>query len=146
MKLKNCRKNKNFIYHLSETDTNQIKTWLPLLPEYYSESDAAKLLIIFQKAITSAYLEKNDVYELLEYLPRTIPKLHEERCCPKDEQSTNWHVYLDEKQITFKRNLEKLYHLLSNWIFLQNSLCHKDSGTVGNPIDRVPVLGIEQKI
>lgn len=134
------------LYHLSETDVNQIKAWLPSLTEYYSETDAVKLLSVFQKAITTAFLDDSDIYMLLEYLPRIIPKRHEETNCTQEEQNADWNVYLDEKQAAYKREMEKLYQALSNWVFLQNSLYRKNGETVGKPIDRTPELGIVQKI
>lgn len=129
-------------YYLSETEINQIKVWLTMLPEYYSEQDAAKLLGIFQKAIVSANLESNDVYELLEYLPRMIPKVYEETNCPKEEQNYDWHVNLDMKKANYRREIKKLFQLLSNWIFLQNAHCCKNRETVEQPKDKFQALGI----
>lgn len=133
------------LYHLSETDVNQIKAWLPSLTEYYSETDAARLLSVSQKAITTAFLDDSDIYMLLECLPRMIPKKNEKTKCTQEEQNADWNMYLDEKQAAYKREMAKLYQALSNWVFLQNSLYRKNGQTVGKPIDRTPVLGIAQK-
>ena len=113
-------------YHLNETERKHIQTWIPLIQEYYLESDAVQLVAIMQNALSKGFMDENEIYQLLNLLPRIIPHQHEETAEVDVAEESKWDAYIDEQQARYKREIDKFRQLLSNWIFLQNAVYRRN--------------------
>lgn len=125
------------VYHLNKTELSQISTWSAQLSGCYSESDAIQLCNIARKALANGYLDENDVYELLDLLPRIIPEPEEQEIRKSDDDIVDWQEYMDEHQVKYKREMDKLRQTLSNWIFLQSAVYRKNIKPVESSIGRI---------
>ena len=114
------------LYHLNETELIQFNTWSTKLSRYYIESDVLHLHKIACKALTNGYLDENDIYELLDILPRIILDAKAEVVDQPAEDVTDWQENMDEQLVKYKREMDKLRQTLSNWIFLQSAVYRKN--------------------
>lgn len=113
-------------YHLNETERKQLQTWIPLVQAYYLESNAVQLVAIMQNALSKGFMDENEIYQLLNLLPRIIPRPHEEKAEVDVAEKFKWDAYIDEQQARYKREIDKFRQLLSNWIFLQNAVYRRN--------------------
>ncbi len=113
------------IYQLSETD----KACLIILKEkiflHYKEDDAQILDEIINRAILNDWMSKDDVYELIERLPKIIPMPVEKINDETESHNAEWNVYIDEHKARYRHEMEKLHQILSNWIFLECAVHRK---------------------
>lgn len=114
------------IYHLNEAEQMQIQTWIPLIQDYYAESDAVQLAAILQNALSNGFVDEKEIYRLLDLLPQIIPGPHEEIKGADASEETGWDAYISEQQARYKREMNKFRQLLSNRIFLQNAVYRRD--------------------
>lgn len=114
------------VYHLNETERKQIQTWIPLVQEYYLESDAVQLVAIMQNALFKGFVDENEIYQLLNLLSRIIPHPHEETAEVDVAEESKWDAYIDEQQARYKREIDRFRQLLLNWIILQNAVYRRN--------------------
>lgn len=130
------------IYQLSKTESAQLIALKEQLFLYYNEDDAKKLYVIIDRALCNGWIDKDDIYKLIEVLPRIIPLPKEHSSQKADAQNTDWNEYIDEHRVKYKREMERLYHILSNWVFMQNAIYQKNS----DPIEESAADGFSNTI
>lgn len=123
-------------YQLSKTDVNQLQTLRGQIPLHYSDEDAARLVDIIDRALLNGCLDNDDIYELLEVLPKIIPSSQEETQSESETQNTYWNEYIDERRARYKREMERLHQMLSNWVFMQSAVYRKNMEHLDSPIER----------
>lgn len=124
-------------YQLSKTDMNQLQTLRGQTYLHYSDEDAVRLVDIIDRALLNGCLDKDDVYELLEVLPRIIPTSQEKTQSESENQTTDWNEYIDERRARYKREMERLHQMLSNWVFMQSAVYRKNMEPPDRPIERL---------
>lgn len=123
-------------YQLSKTDVNQLQTLRGQIPLHYSDEDAVRLVDIIDRALLNGCLDNDDIYELLEVLPKIIPSSQEETQSESETQNTYWNEYIDERRARYKREMELLHQMLSNWVFMQSAVYRKNMEHLDSPIER----------
>ncbi len=123
-------------YQLSKTDVNQLQTLRGQIPLHYSDEDAVRLVDIIDRALLNGCLDNDDIYELLEVLPKIIPSSQEETQSESETQNTYWNEYIDERRARYKREMERLHQMLSNWVFMQSAVYRKNMEHLDSPIER----------
>ena len=123
-------------YQLSKTDVNQLQTFRGQIPLHYSDEDAVRLVDIIDRALLNGCLDNDDIYELLEVLPKIIPSSQEETQSESETQNTYWNEYIDERRARYKREMERLHQMLSNWVFMQSAVYRKNMEHLDSPIER----------
>lgn len=123
-------------YRLSKTDVNQLQILRDQISLHYSDEDAARLVDIIDRALLNDCLDKDDVYELLEVLPKIIPSSQEKAQSELEIQNTDWNEYIDERRARYKREMERLHQVLSNWVFMQSAAYRKNMEPLDRPIER----------
>lgn len=123
-------------YQLSKTDVNQLQTLRGQIPLHYSDEDAVRLVDIIDCALLNGCLDNDDIYELLEVLPKIIPSSQEETQSESETQNTYWNEYIDERRARYKREMERLHQMLSNWVFMQSAVYRKNMEHLDSPIER----------
>lgn len=123
-------------YQLSKTDVNQLQTLRGQIPLHYSDEDAVRLVDIIDRALLNGCLDNDDIYELLEVLPKIIPSSQEETQSESETQNTDWSEYIDERRARYKRKMERLHQMLSNWVFMQSAVYRKNMEPLDSPIER----------
>ena len=134
-------------YQLNETDRVQFQILKEQVFLYYVEEDALKIDIIIERALLNGWIDKSDIYELIEVLPRIVSSLTNiESHVTIDSQNTDWNVYIDERRGKYKREVDRLYQLLSNWIFMHNVIYRKNVKSFENQNKKVMSINIGQGI
>lgn len=134
-------------YQLNETDRVQFQILKEQVFLYYVEEDALKIDIIIERALLNGWIDKSDIYELIEVLPRIVSSLtNVESHVTIDSQNTDWNVYIDERRGKYKREVDRLYQLLSNWIFMHNVIYRKNVKSFENQNKKVMSINIGQGI
>ena len=123
-------------YQLSKTDANQLQTLRGQIPLHYSDEDAVRLVDIIDCALLNGCLDNDDIYELLEVLPKIILSSQEETQSESETQNTDWNEYIDERRARYKREMERLHQMLSNWVFMQSAVYRKNMESLDSPIER----------
>jgi DNA-binding transcriptional MerR regulator len=123
-------------YQLSKTDVNQLQTLRGQIPLHYSDEDAVRLVDIIDRALLNVCLDNDDVYELLEVLPKIIPSSQEKTQSESEIQNTDWNEYIDERRARYKREMERLHQILSNWVFMQSAVYRKNMEPFDRPTER----------
>lgn len=123
-------------HQLSKTDVNQLQTLRGQIPLHYSDEDAVRLVDIIDRALLNGCLDNDDIYELLEVLPKIIPSSQEETQSESETQNTYWNEYIDERRARYKREMERLHQMLSNWVFMQSAVYRKNMEHLDSPIER----------
>lgn len=123
-------------YQLSKSDVNQLQTLRGQIPLHYSDEDAVRLVDIIDRALLNGCLDNDDVYELLEVLPKIIPSSQEKTQSESEIQNTDWNDYIDERRARYKREMERLHQALSNWVFMQSAVYRKNMEPLDRPIER----------
>ena len=123
-------------YQLSKTDMNQLQTLRGQIPLHYSDENAVRLVDIIDRALLNGCLDKGDVYELLEVLPKIIPSSQEKTQSESETHNTDWNEHIDERRVRYKRKMERLHQVLSNWIFMQSVVYRKNMEPLDKPIER----------
>ena len=121
------------IYQLSQTDVNQLQTLRKQIPLYYSKKDGLKIIDIIDRALQNRCLETKDIYEFLEVLPRIIPSSQEKTKSESENQNTDWTACIDEHRARYRREMERLHRMLSNWIFIQSADYRKSMTPLKKP-------------
>lgn len=129
-------------YQLSKTDMNQLQTLRGQIPLHYSDEDAVRLVDIIDRALLNGCLDKDDVYELLEVLPKIIPSSQEKIQSESETQNTDWNEYIDERRARYKREMERLHQMLSNWVFMQSAVYRKNMVSLDRPIEKLKANNI----
>lgn len=94
-------------YQLNETDRVQFQILKEQVFLYYVEEDALKIDIIIERALLNGWIDKSDIYELIEVLPRIVSSLTNiESHVTIDSQNTDWNVYIDECRGKYKREVD----------------------------------------
>ncbi len=135
------------MYQLNETDRAQFQTLREQIFSYYREEDALKIDVIIERALLNGWMDKNDIYELIEVLPRIIPSLNniEPHVMP-ESLDADWNEYIDERRGRYKREVERLYQLFSNWIFMQSVVQRKNMKPLENQSEKTRSNNIGQGI
>lgn len=134
-------------YQLNETDRVQFQILKEQVFLYYVEEDALKIDIIIERALLNGWIDKSDIYELIEVLPRIVSSLTNiESYVTIDSQNTDWNVYIDERRGKYKREVDRLYQLLSHWIFMHNVIYRKNVKSFENQNKKVMSINIGQGI
>lgn len=134
-------------YQLNETDRVQFQILKEQVFLYYVEEDALKIDIIIERALLNGWIDKSDIYELIEVLPRIVSSLTNiESHVTIDSQNTDWNVYIDERRGKYKREVDRLYQLLSHWIFMHNVIYRKNVKSFENQNKKVMSINIGQGI
>lgn len=123
-------------YQLSETDMNQLQTLRGQIPLHYSAEDAVRMVDIIDRALLNGCLDKDDIYELLEVLPRIIPSSQEKIQSESENQNADWNEYIDERRARYRREMERLYQVLSNWVFMQSAVYRKNMKPLDRSVER----------
>ena len=133
-------------YQLNETDKAQLSTFRTQLFYRYREEDALIMDKIIERALLNGWMSKDDVYELVEVLPRIIPSPQETPQEKSESQSVDWNEYIDEQRARYKREMERLRQTLSNWIFMQSAVYRKNMELLEKPVGKVKFNSIGQGI
>ena len=134
-------------YQLNETDRVQFQILKEQVFLYYVEEDALKIDIIIERVLLNGWIDKSDIYELIEVLPRIVSSLTNiESHVTIDSQNTDWNVYIDERRGKYKREVDRLYQLLSHWIFMHNVIYRKNVKSFENQNKKVMSINIGQGI
>lgn len=134
-------------YQLNETNRVQFQILREQVFLYYVEEDALKIDIIIERALLNGWIDKSDIYELIEVLPRIVSSLTNiESHVTIESQNTDWNVYIDERRGKYKREVDRLYQLLSNWIFMHNVIYRKNVKSFENQNKKVMSINIGQGI
>lgn len=123
-------------YQLSKTDVSQLQTLRGQIPLHYSDEDAVRLVDIIDRALLNGCLDNDDIYELLEVLPKIIPSSQEKTQSESEIQNTDWNEYIDERRARYKREMDRLHQMLSNWVFMQNAVYRKNMEPFDRPTER----------
>ena len=116
------------VYILNKTTQAMFREWNSSVANYYSTEDADSLRTIIQKGISAGYLSNDDVYDLLEVLPRIIPQISTNRIHEDDTDSERidpWEENQNEQLNKLRKEVTHFHHVLSNWIFLQGAVYQK---------------------
>lgn len=133
-------------YQLSETDKAQLHILREQIFLQYRKEDAQKIDKIIDRTLINGWIDKDDVYELIEVLPRIIPLPKEEPQVKPKSQHTDWNEYIDERRARFRREMERLHQTLSNWIFMQSAVCRKNIEPLSGPVGKAKFDNIGQGI
>ena len=133
-------------YNLTQTQVLQIASLVEDFDKYYSNSDVFILRNIVNKAVSNMFLDESDVYELIEVLPRIIPLPKDLPQVKSEGQSADWKEYIDERRTRYKREMERLHQMLSNWVFMQSAIYRKNMEPFEKPIGKVKSNDIGQGI
>lgn len=101
---------------------------------------------IIDRALLNGWMSKDDVYELVEVLPRIIPSPKE---APKEEtesKSVDWNEYIDEQRVRYRREMERLHQTLSTWIFMQSAVYRKNMEPLEKTVGKTKFNSIGQGI
>jgi hypothetical protein len=124
-------------YQLSETDINQLQTLREQFFLHYSKEDALKMNDIIDRALLNGELDKDDIYELLEVLPRIIPSSQEKAQSESKNQNTDWNEYIDERRARYRCEMERQHQALSNWVFMQSAVYRKNMESLDRSVERL---------
>lgn len=58
---------------------------------------------------SSKWMDKDDVYELIEVLLRIIPLPDEESQVRSESQNTDWNEYIDERRAMYRYKMKQLH-------------------------------------
>jgi len=133
-------------YQLSETDKVQLRILREQIFLQYSEEDALKIDKIIARALQNGWMNKDDVYELIEVLPRIIPSSKEKPQVKPETQNTDWNEYIDVRRARYRRAMERLHQVLSNWAFMQSAVYRKNMEPLASPIGKAKFNNIGQGI
>lgn len=133
-------------YQLNETDRIQLHTLREQLFLCYSKEDALIMDEIIDRALLNGWMSKDDVYELIEVLPRIIPSPIEEPQAKPENQSADWNEYIDELRVRYRREMERLHQTLSTWIFMQSTVYRKNMESLEKPVGKAKFNSIGQGI
>jgi len=114
------------VYKLNITERNQIKSWIPLIPDYYAEVNAVQITAILQDAINTGSININDIYTLMELLPLIVPQSVMVKKDCENEENSEWSLYINEQQANYRREIERLRYSITNWIFIHNTVYCSD--------------------
>lgn len=114
------------IYQLSETDKVRLKVLKEKIQFHYKEEDARILDEIINRALINGWMDKDDVYELIEILPKIIPMPVEKSHKKLETQNQDWGEYVDEHKARYRREMERLLQVLSNWVFMESAVHRKN--------------------
>ena len=92
------------------------------------------------------FLDESDIYELMEVLPRIIPSPQEAPQEKPVSQSVDWNEYIDEQRVRYRREMERLYLTLSNWIFMHSAVYRKNMEPLEKPVGKAKFNSIGQGI
>lgn len=134
------------IYQLSETDKAQLSTFRTQLFHRYREEDALIMDEIIDRALLNGWMSKDDVYELVEVLPRIIPSLQETPQEKSESQSMDWNEHIDEQRVRYRREMERLHQTLSNWIFMHSAVYRKNMEPLEKPVGKAKFNSVGQGI
>lgn len=124
-------------YNLSQTQIGQIVACSKGFEWYYSKTNYLILINITEKAIMNQYLDEEDIYELLDVLPKIIPQYTREPDHMQEDSDSNWQEYIDEQWSRYKREMNKLHQSLSSLIFLQSAVYRKNMRSVDETLDKI---------
>lgn len=133
-------------YQLSETDKVQLSTFRTQLFHRYREEDALIMDEIIDRALLNGWMSKDDVYELVEVLPRIIPSPKETPQEQSESQSVDWNEYIDEQRVRYRREMERLHQTLSTWVFMQSAVYRKNMEPLEKPVGKAKFNSIGQGI
>ena len=133
-------------YQLSETDKAQLSTFRAQLFYRYREEDALMMDKIIDRALLNGWMSKDDVYELVEVLPRIIPSPKETPQEKSESQSADWNEYIDGQRVRYRREMERLHQTLSTWIFMQSAVYRKNMESLEKPVGKAKFNSIGQGI
>ncbi len=114
------------IYQLSETDKVRLKALKEKIHFHYKDEDAQILDEIISRALINGWMDKDDVYELIEILPKIIPMPVEKSREKAETQNQDWDEYIDEHRAKYKHETERLLQVLSNWVFMESAVHQKN--------------------
>ena len=120
----------NKLYYLNETELSQLNAWSVLLEQWYTPSDTLLLQDIINRSIYQKYIDIDDIYKLLELLPKIIPENCIEQNNKLEDSCEDWQSYMDEQRIRYKREVDKLCQVFLNWVFLQSSVYQKNTKSI----------------
>lgn len=133
-------------YQLSETDKAQLSTFRTQLFHRYREEDALIMDEIIDRALLNGWMSKDDVYELVEVMPRIIPSPKETPKEKSESQSVGWNEYIDEQRVRYRREMERLHQTLSTWIFMQSAVYRKNMEPLEKPVGKTKFNSVGQGI
>lgn len=133
-------------YQLSETDKAQLRTLREQIFLQYNEEDALKMEKIIARSLPNGWMDKDDVYELIDVLPRIILSPKEEPQIKPESQNLDWNVYIDERRARYKHEMERLHQTLSNWVFMQSTVYRKNMEPLASSIGRAKINNMGQGI
>ncbi len=133
-------------YQLSETNKAQLSTFRTQLFYSYREEDALKMDEIIDRALLNGWMSKDDVYALVEVLPRIIPSPKETRQEKSESQSADWNEYIDGQRARYRREMERLHQTLSTLIFMQSAVYRKNTDSLEKPVGKAKFNSIGQGI
>lgn len=101
---------------------------------------------IIDRVLFNGWIGKDDVYVLIEVLPRIIPSPIEKPQVKVESQNTDWKEYIDEQRARYRREMEQLHQMLSNWVFMQSSIYRKNMEPIEKPVGKAKFNNIGQRI
>ena len=133
-------------YQLSETDRNQLRTVRAQLFIRYKEEDALIMDEIIERALLNGWISKDDVYELVEILPKIIPSPIEKLQVKTESRNADCDEHIDEQRVRYRLEMERLHQTLSNWIFMQSAIYRKNMESLEKPVGKAKPNNIGQGI
>lgn len=131
-------------YQLSETDKAQLNTFRTHLFNRYRKKDALIMDEIIDRALLNGWMSKDDVYELVEVLPKIIPSPKDTTHEKSESQSVDWNEYMDEQRVRYRREMERLHQTLSTWLFMQSAIYRKNMEPLEKPVGRAKFNSLGQ--
>ena len=122
----------NKLYYLNESELYQLNVWSVLLEQWYTPSDTLLLQDIINRSLHQKCIDIDDIYKLLEFLPKIIPDNCIEQNNKIEDSCEDWQSYMDKQRIRYKREVDKLCQIFLNWVFLQSSVYHKSTKSIEN--------------
>lgn len=120
----------NKLYYLNESELYQLNVWSVLLEQWYTPSDTLLLQDIINRSIHQKYIDIDDIYKLLDLLPKIIPNNCIEQNNKLEDNCEDWQSYMNEQRIRYKREVDKLCQVFLNWVFLQSSVYQKNTKSI----------------
>lgn len=121
-------------YFLNDDQINYMRVFLKDIQQWYSESDSTVIRIIMSDAIRNATILQEDLYKLLEVLPRIIPVVDTESVTvTADELESDWTKYIFSRREKYKRDMEQIRRILTNLLFIQNAVHQRKLSSLSRP-------------
>lgn len=75
-------------------------------------------------------------------MPRVILFSKEKMRVKPEHQNSDWNEYIDERRARYRREMEQLYQMFSNWVFMQSTVYRKNMDSIEKAVGKEKSINI----